>query len=91
MSDKKTEVYEYVQKLTGKDPRGAYKQTSMRLAIGLLARVDALAEVGKTSRNQIINDAIYFGLQSILEQFEEEERNKLYMREIQIESKLSEG
>jgi hypothetical protein len=74
MSQLEVEAYDYVQVLTGKDSiMTTNKQTSVRLGINNLASVDALAELGKRSRNQIINDALAFGLQLIIEQFGTEE------------------
>jgi predicted transcriptional regulator len=71
------EAYDYVRMLTGKDSiMQSTKQTSVRLEINNLASVDALAEMGKRSRNQIINDALAFGLQLIRDQFEAEEKEQ---------------
>jgi len=71
MSSIEIEAYDYAQVLTGKDSiMNSTKQTSVRLILGNLDRIDALAEMGKRSRNQIINDALHFGLELIIEQFE---------------------
>lgn len=70
-------VLDYVQMLTGKDSIfSSTKQTSVRLDVNSLATVDALAEMGRKSRNQVINDALAFGLQLIREQFEEDDKKR---------------
>jgi predicted transcriptional regulator len=71
------DAYDYVQSLTGKNSvLMSNKQTSVRLEKYHLARIDALAELGNRSRNQIINDALSFGLDLILEQFEKDDEHK---------------
>jgi metal-responsive CopG/Arc/MetJ family transcriptional regulator len=81
------EVLEYVQTLTGKDSiMNSTKQTSVRLATSSLEAVDALAEMGKRSRNQIINDALYFGLELIRNQFDEDDQKRyfeLFIKQVQ--------
>lgn len=78
------EALDYVQKLTGKDSiMLTTKQTSVRIEVNNLATIDALAEMGKRSRNQVINDALDFGLRLIRDQFDAEdiqELNKLFAK-----------
>jgi len=94
MADKMSQIeiaaYDYAQVLAGKDSiMHSMKQTSVRLALGNLERVDALAEMGKRSRNQIINDALEFGLQLIIDQFEEEDKKQFIQLLIKHSKKLS--
>lgn len=77
MGEIEIEAYDYARQLTGKDSiMLPTKQTSVRLDTGNLAKVDALAEMGKRSRNQIINDALNFGLRLILEQFDKDDNDQ---------------
>lgn len=85
MSRIEFEACEYVQQLTGKDSLLlSTKQTSVRLETGNLATVGALAEMGKKSRNQIINDALDFGLRLIREQFDPED-NEVFLKLLEKE------
>lgn len=78
MSQIEFEAHDYVRQLTGKDSiMLTTKQTSVRLETNNLATVDALAEIGNKSRNQIINDALSFGLELIRAQFDEDENKQL--------------
>lgn len=79
MSRIEFEACEYVQQLMGKDSiMLSTKQTSVRLDTGNLAIIDALAELGKKSRNQIINDALDFGLRLIREQFDKDDNEHFF-------------